>query len=518
MIRKLLPVLTALILMLSVCAAPALAAVTSLPISDEPVTLSIFLPMNATLSGIVNSMNDTPFFQELERRTNVHLDFITPAIGQETTAYNLMIASGELPDIIFNRTGTMAYADGIDAAIEDGYFLDLTNLVQEYMPNYEAVRTRNDFLTRASVTDAGRIGAVYQIASKEQGPFIGLQIRQDWLDDLGLSTPVTYDDWETVLTAFKNEKGATAPMLLGGNGYNYYDNNLSAGYGVSYSFYQVDGAVKYGPVEDGWKNYVSTMHRWYEAGLIDPDYMTATSLLPDSSLITTNKTGAWTSIYTLPAMYEAQDAEQNAVIMAVAAPKVNAGDTVKIRSNNFEIGVYVTISAECKHPDIALKWLDYLFSEEGALLCNYGIEGDTFTYNAEGQPEFTDKVKSNPDGLSFSQAMAYYTMPPSNICLQDWTRELSSVPAKDIESYDIWGQTTTENNIPTGVTMTSDETKEYAKIMADITALVEEKTNHFITGVESMDDYDTFVGQIRSLHIDRAIELQQAALDRFLSR
>jgi putative aldouronate transport system substrate-binding protein len=217
-------------------------------------------------------------------------------------------------------------------------------------------------------------------------------------------------------------------------------------------------------------------------------------------------------------MYEMQNTEQQAVITAVAAPKVDPEDTVKIRANNFRIGGYITVSADCEYPEIALKWLDYLFSEEGALLCNYGIEGETFEYNAEGKPEFNDTVKNNPNGLSFSQAMAYYTMPPSCVCLQDWTRELSSVPAKDILSYDIWGVTTTENNIPAGVTMTSDESKEYAKIMADITALVNEKTNHFITGIEPLENFGKFVEQIESLGIERAIAIRQAALDRFLSR
>lgn len=489
----------------------------ALPLTNEPVTLTVFQPMNATLTGLANTVNDLLVYQELERRTGVKLDFVTPTMGQEATAYNLMIASGQLPDIIFNNGSTAAYPDGIDAAIDDGYFLDLTDLVPIYAPNYNKVRTSSDFLQKASVTDAGRIGAVYQIPSERQGTFIGLQIREDWLDELGLDMPVTYDDWENVLTQFKEVKGLAAPMMLGYQGYNAYDNNLSAGYGVSSTFYQVDGQVKYGPAEEGWRDYVTTLNRWYEKGLIDPDYMTGAGLLPDMSLITTGQTGAWTSLYTMPALYESQMAEENARVTAVAAPKVNAEDTVKIRANDFQIGVYMTISADCEYPELALQWLDYLYTEEGALLCNYGIEGDTFTL-VDGEPVYTEKMLQNPDGLSFSQAMALYTMPPSSVCWQDWKRELGAVPAKDILSYDIWGATTADNTIPTGVTLTSAENQEYAKIMSDITALVNEKTNLFITGVESLDNYDAFVAQIEALKIDRAVELQQAALDRFYSR
>lgn len=106
-------------------------------------------------------------------KTNVQLEFQIPAVGQEATNYNLMIASGDLCDIIHNSTGSYAYPDGLDAAVSDGYFLDLTDLIAEYAPNYQAARTRNEFLAKASTTDGGIQAAMYQIASREQGPFLG---------------------------------------------------------------------------------------------------------------------------------------------------------------------------------------------------------------------------------------------------------------------------------------------------------------------------------------------------------
>ncbi len=496
------------------------AGAVSLPLTEEPVTLTMWCPMNADLSNVVDSLADNLCFIELEKRTGVHIEFSLPAVGQEATNYNLMIASGDLCDIIYNSTGTYYYPDGLDAAVNDGYFLDLTDLIEQYAPNYQAKRTSSDFLSKASMTDGGKLAAIYQIPTEEQGPFAGYYVRRDWLEQCGLDLPVTYDDWEEMLVAFKDQIGASAPLSLGPNGFDPFNNALSAGYDVSFGFYQVDNTVKYGPIEDGWKDYLTMMNRWYEKGLIDPDYMSGTSIFADTSMVTSNKTGAFPSLYTLIGMYEAMNTDQpECDIYPVPAPVQEEGDTAKIRAGNFKIGVYFTISADCEYPELAVQWIDYQYSDEGALLDNYGIEGDTFTYDANGKPQFTEKVTASPEGYSFAQAMAYYTMPPSRVCLQDWTRELASVPEKDLVSYDIWAQCTDEHTIPTGVSMTSEENTEYAKIIADIQSLVQEKTNLFITGELNLDaDYDEFVSQIKSMNIDRALEIYQAALDRFNER
>ena len=120
--------------------------------------------------------------------------------------------------------------------------------------------------------------------------------------------------------------------------------------------------------------------------------------------------------------------------------------------------------------------------------------------------------------MSFTQAFTYYCMPASRPVLQDWRRELQIVPEEDLKCYDIWGQADTAWLMPTGVLMTSEENQEYAKIMADITSYVEEKTNNFITGVRPLSEFDDYLAQLEKLDIKRAIEIYQAALDRYYAR
>lgn len=137
------------------------AETVSLPLTDEKVTLTMYMPMDSTFGVYSKDYNDSEFFKELEKRTNVHIDFVTPAEGEETNSFNLMFTSGELPDIITMANG---YTNGgLTGGIEDGYYLDLTDLIPEYMPNYNAVRTSSERLIKDTTMDDGRLGGVYEI-------------------------------------------------------------------------------------------------------------------------------------------------------------------------------------------------------------------------------------------------------------------------------------------------------------------------------------------------------------------
>lgn len=488
-----------------------------LPLTDEPVTLRIWMPMDTNFAPSSSDYNDSAFFKEMEKRTGVHLEFETPAMGEETNAFNLMIASGELPDIICYAQN---YPDGLDAAVDDGYYLDLTPYMDTYLTHYNKFRTKDEYTEKATKTDAGKIAAVYCIYTEPQNPWAGLQVRKDWLDDLGLDVPVTYDDWEEMLTAFKEKKGAYAPLALGSLGYTVFG-ELSAGFGVTSDFINVDGTVTYGPITDGWRQYLSKMADWYKKGLINPDYMTAGSFIVDTELVTSGQTGAWYSMYTMPSLYEQMSGDANMNIIGVKPPVVNEGDETNIRLATSYLGAATAISADSEHKELAMQWLDYLFSEEGSLLANYGIENDTFTYNAEGKPVFTDKISKNPDGLSVSQAMCYYTLVPNNLAsAYDWTRELSIVPEKDQEMLSIWGSSGESYVMPSALSHTSDESKELASIYTDIQTYVNECTNKFITGVMDVNgaDWDNYVSSVKSMNIDRCIEIKQAALNRYNGR
>lgn len=484
-----------------------------LPLTDEPITLTVFAGMDSNLTGIINDYNENGFFKELEKRTGVHLEFIIPAAGTEKEQYNLMIASGEMADIITHNG--YEYPEGLDAAVDDGYYLDLTPYLDTCLPDYNRVRTSDPLMEKSTVTDKGRVVGLHILYTEKQGPWMGMQIRKDWLDELGLEVPTTYDELEEVLKQFKEKKGAYAPISIGSKGTMETSHALSAGYGVMETFQQVDGKVLYGPMEEGWKEYLTMLNKWYQEGLIDPDFMTNGGWQVDTAMVLNGDTGVWNAMYTMISQYEANgDIE----VVPMTSPVKQKGDALHIRREDGFVGNAVTISADCKYPEIAMKLWNYLYSEEGALLANYGVEGDTFNY-VDGKPVVSEKITSN-DTYSMSQAQALYLMPPSRFGgLYAWTRELASVPAKDVKAFDIWGVADDSYIIPARISYTSDESAERAKIVAEVTTYMEENSVKFITGVLDINtEWDNYVQELKNMGVERAIEITQAALERFNAR
>ena len=490
-----------------------------LPIVDEPTTLSYFVADDSNAAIMTTDWNDNEFYQEMERRTGVHLEFEMVSSADYQTNFNLMIASGNLADMIY--VGASYYAEGVDAAIDDGYFLDLTDLVDEYMPNYERIRTSDVQYELLSTTDSGRLGAVYELRQSKQGPWLGLWIRQDWLDDLGLETPVTFDDYHEVLTAFKNEKGATAPLILNFSGSDGEFGTMSGGLNVLNSW-QLDetGKVNFGPYMDAWKEYVTIMHQWYTEGLIDPDFMAPDERTADMAKVVTGASGLFAALYTMPSVYEAASEDPNMNLAPVNPPVMNEGDEGHIRLRDSYTSGNTAISADSENWEVALRWLDYLYTEEGALLANYGVEGDTFEFDENGEPVFTDKILNNENGWTMTQTVASYLCPSAGIAnWSDWTRELAGVPEKDQACYDVWSEFSDDWRLPSSVTLTQDESTERAALYADISTIVKEQTAQFISGALDIEsNWDAYISALEASGMERAIEITQAAYDRYLAR
>ena len=389
----------------------------SLPLTEEKETLTIWMKNDvALMNACGGDPNNSPFFKELEERTNVHIEWQIPASGSESEQFNLLFTSGTLPDIMYYQPP--GYIDGLDAAIDDGYILDLTPYLTDNMPNYmAALENASEEAQKMAKTDAGRYGLVVAVYQTEQPPWLGLMLRKDWLDELGLDMPVTVEDWEEMLTAFKEKKGASAPLstaadfiLYLGSGLGVYGGDFAGGW------YQVDGKVGYYFYSDpeAGREVLTILNRWYQKGLIDPDFATANAF-GDSVLVNNGGTGVFTSMYTMPSTMFAAATEQGAEFVAVDPPVAREGDPLYCRIGNQSYGVQMAVSTDCENPELALRWLDYLYSEEGAMLANYGIEGETYTMT-DGTPQYTDVMTSNPDGLSYDDAMRYI----------QWRRDLSA--------------------------------------------------------------------------------------------
>lgn len=490
-----------------------------LPLTEEKVTFSVYMPWGASFNRIMKDWSDNTLWQEMEKRTNVALTFTSPPVGQETEQFNLMVASGDYPDLLMRVTNAQ-YKGGPDKAVADGNYLRLNELIDKYAPNYKKVINTTDESRKLSYTDEGNIWGFYMYdyaldTMTVQGGFTGMTLRQDFLDAYGIETPVTYDDWHAMLTTFK-ESGVEIPLFLPKNGIPA-DESLNAGFGIGATFYQVDQKVKYGPIEPGYKKFVSTLSQWYGEGLIDQDFASRDAAQLENLLVT-DKIGAYCDGFWTYDNYKLKAENPDFRLVGVTTPVEKEGDVAHLRQTNFPIrdGGTAVITKNCSNPELAVRFLDYLYSPDGTILANYGREGEGLEYDENGNPQLTDLMLKNPDGFTSELTLAKYAMHTGPM-LRDYTLALGAFGQDALDTEEIWSRADTEYVLPP-ITSTADEGEEIMSIMGDIETLVAEQTVKFIMGVEPMENYDAFVEQIKNMGIDRVLELKQAALDRFNER
>jgi len=487
-----------------------------LPLVTSPYTVTIWAPTSAAIQKTMSNLAESEYYKELERRTGVSVKFTHPALGEEKQSFNLLIASGDYPDVI-EIQASYSYPGGFDKAIEDGVFLRLNELIDKCAPNYKKLLNKNSTIKKQATTDSGNIPAFFSISvNGAQPPWLGMVVRKDWLDELGMDLPVTYDDWYEMLKAFRDKKKAVAPMMLYYTGFEPRD-IFNGGYGVMEKFYQVDNVVKYGPLEPGYEEYIAMMSKWYAEGLIDKDFATKKDFLPSTDFTTTEKTGAYYDIYFNLSVNKSRSTNPNYNAVAVPTPKKNPEDKLHIRQTNTETGVVSwVITSACKDPELVTRWIDYNYSPDGEILAAYGIEGKTFEY-VDGKPQFNEFIYNNPDGLSLAEAYNKYAKHGGAVAYH-WEREWAGQPKGNLECLEIWAKDNDGSYAMPPVSLTYEEGEEYARIMGDIETYVSEMVVKFILGQEPISNFEKFRNQIKSMNIDRAIELQQAALDRYNSR
>jgi putative aldouronate transport system substrate-binding protein len=201
---------------------------------------------------------------------------------------------------------------------------------------------------------------------------------------------------------------------------------------------------------------------------------------------------------------------------AVPNPVQNKGDVAHLRQVNYNIrNEWTSVSAKSKYPVEAVRWLDNLYSDENYILTNYGVEGEGYT-KVNGEYVLSDLITKNPDGLVMAEALYRYAMhdgPQWRI----WDREKPGWTEDEIAAEPIWNKADATYVIPM-VSLTAEEAASNTTIMSDITTYVTEMSTKYVMGVEDIGTFDQFVEKIKTMKIDEAIAIQQAALDRYYKR
>lgn len=499
----------------------------TLPITEEPAELTMLTPAVNLMGDLANlgitNYNDFEYMQYLEELTGIHVETTEVNFFTASEQYNVMIASGDYPDMIKNLDGY--YSTGLTGALADEIIMDLTEDLAEYAPNYDYMIHSNSDQTQYYLVD----GKVLQFMGTYDS-FInnqGLVVRKDWLEECGLEVPETYEELHEVLVKFKEEYGCTTALYMNNNctitslteGYNVASYAVSGNAGggsasTGLPYYVEDGVVKCSLVEDGYRDYLTMLHQWYEEGLMDSDFVSI-EYDPFSSYldgqITSNQMGVWCTSgegidnYTVP-------------VVCMPSPVQNAGDMQHLTEMTLAPAndiTCVSISASCASPELAMAWLDYWYSEDGILLYNFGLEGTDYTLDENNTPVFTEAVINNEFGLSASNYMrcrcAFGTM--SSLMLRYRTAYLNSDLVN--EAWDVWTSNLDGTMaISSNVTMTTEQKEAEGYKASDILTYANQMIAQFAIGDADIEtQWDSYVETLVSMGIEDCIALKQEAYD-----
>ena len=498
-----------------------------LPLCDEETTITMWMGVNPNVLAITEDIgNDCVIWNELAERTGVRVEFTAVNPDSQSEKFNLLIAGGDLTDVISNATSM--YTNGGEAAIADEIIIDhLPYLTEELTPQICKLMEQYPDAIENALTDSGWLAGMPQFSMQTEGSdTFGPMIREDWLDELGLEVPETYDELYEVLVAFRDQMGADAPLALSyaGTGIN---NGMLKGYGIygmvaessesGQPFYQVDDQVQFGCIQPEFKEYLSMIHQWYEEGLLWSDFMSATDIQnPQTDMILAGRTGVFYAEVTFIATLAKTSDEEDFSLLPVADFVPNEGDTIPFGAESeYTASTPWSITVDCEDPELVMQWCNYFYTDEGATLCNYGIEGESFEYGEDGAPVLTDLVLNNPD-MSTTVALFMYCMDRGPF-YRDENREQSGYTPNQKIASDTW-----QSNLVVGrglgsTTLNTEESDAINVVYGDIKTYVEEEVLKFITGSRDLDTFDSFVSDIEAMDIDLVLEQYQEAYERYLS-
>ena len=337
-------------------------------------------------------------------------------------------------------------------------------------------------------------------------------------------TPETIEDWHTVLTAFKENYGAC--MALNARGINYAQDFISA-YGVLGGMYRdSDNKVHYGPAEQGFKEYLATMQQWYAEGLIDQNFNSFSEWSDPNAKFASEEIGAGPIIGSFSGTIlrgQGYTEDEDFYLETVKPAVLNKGDVSQYGMDIPAFSRSCSLTNKCDNPELALRYIDLFFDWDVCDLNFYGIEGESYT-KENGVYEFTDLIRHDPNGISAADKLAEYILKGSDYFgYYNWAYAVPMAKSDNPDDPDlnalqeVW-KVNTDLCLPTNMTMSPEETTEYYNYYTDIETMTTEYIVKVIMGQESLDGFDDFVNTLKNIGLDRCVEIQQNALDRYLAR
>lgn len=506
---------------------------------DKKETITVAVQMNE--KGEYSDKNYA--IKYIEDHTNVKLDFVAlPSdAGDADTKLNLMLSSGEYPDVIcFNLNKQKMVKFG-----EEGIFIPLNDIYEEHGDNLKKLfESRPQYEKNSYAPDGNLYGFPTTSEAYHAQAYPKLWYNSEWLDSLGLEVPQTTEELKEVLMAVKksdyNGNGKEDEIPLTGSP----DWDCQLEWWLMNSFipcdrntlsYVKDGKVIFACDKEEFKQGLEYMNDLFENGLLDPTMFTQKSDQMQQVIRSDEKLVFGYTADHFGMGINQEDRHLNEITTAMPPVEGPTGARYQLHKDYVDMteGFSWFITDRCENPEAAFKVGDFLMGEEASFVQMYGEEGGYWGKLEEPTESLIEGVEAIywiKPGYTNNEADDYQ----KNTFwsgLENQTAEFrASMNPKPEDMYasDAYEARLTEETdkvidyfypeyLPKNIFLEDpDDAERFATIQTSLQEYVKTSVAQFITGELSIEkDWDSYVSALEGYDVAGYVELYQKAYDAY---
>lgn len=498
---------------------------------------ALFVSHSAT-----KDVEEMKWLQEIEEECNVEVEWEQVRADWETVK-STRFASGDIPDLLFNATTNSDYTK------YTGLFQDLTDLIEENAPNIQEMFTNVPDTKTLATSGDGKIYSIPKMQTVWPKTNTVLFINKTWLDNLGLEMPTTFSEFEEVMKAFKekdpNGNGQADEIPLD---YNAYGGN-NAWFNSAYSllklfpsmgiqltdtitdgYFLEDKTVKCFAIDDRYKQFIKTMNRWYEEGLINPNAITN-----DYSAYQSLSRGNENGEAVVGACFAWEETDKFGNELATQYEPVPP----LVYDDGVEAGTYetywnydfdqlnmqtdrVAMNANCENKEAAMKFIDAFYDKTTSVEVLFGGISDGCVEKVDDNNyKVLPPQDETMDPGTWKWTSTFADFGPMYI-REDVNIEMSQDMTNALEERTVYEDalnTITEDNYYPQLFMKYSEADQNTLAMnqANINNIIDNYWSLWITGESDIDaDWESYVESVEGAGLQQNLEIRQAAFDSYL--
>ncbi|WP_019635310.1 extracellular solute-binding protein [Paenibacillus fonticola] len=319
--------------------------------------------------------------QEITRRTGITIEVQQPT-GNPEEKLNLMLTSNDLPDIVLMDRRS----DIVNKYIAAGALVPLDDLIDQYGPNIKEMY--GDVLNKSRYTD-GKNYYLNNWYGMDPDPGWSFNMRMDIIKELGYGDkaekgePFSQEEFVQLLQQFKEEYPnidgkASIPLTLNADHMPTITGVFKGMYGMK-NYYEADGKLMLDVRDPQYLDMMKFINELYRQGLLDKEWAVNKTQIFEQKAASGRVFSVGGGLPSEPnRMLKEQngaDTDKQFYAFNVAAPGVDpAQTTYGPRSSLGWDAIGITVAN--KHPEETIKFMDFLASEEGQYLLQWGLEGE----------------------------------------------------------------------------------------------------------------------------------------------